>query len=119
MRYFISRTSQWSSDNKPPCEEAFRAAYVRLDARTTNDPAKIPAHKGKSTDWWYNEGRNHRVESGQIVREFDAEDWFIEVNTLEELMALYKKYGDLVIGANWRDSLEGYPRIEIYDDYRE
>lgn len=43
----------------------------------------------------------------------------IEINSIEELMALIEKYNsDLVIGrAFWRDAPKEY--IEIYNDYRE
>lgn len=39
----------------------------------------------------------------------------IEVNSLEELLELYKKYGSLIIN----NSEEGYIQLEIYDEYRE
>lgn len=43
----------------------------------------------------------------------------IEINSIEELMALIEKYNSgLVIGvASWRDAPKEY--IEIYNDYRE
>lgn len=39
--------------------------------------------------------------------------WSIDINTLEDLIAFSKKYGDLVIITN------GEKSIEIYDTYRE
>lgn len=42
--------------------------------------------------------------------------WFIKIDTLEELMQLYKEQGDLII---CEDYLEKTPVIEIYDDWRE
>jgi hypothetical protein len=41
--------------------------------------------------------------------------WYININTLEELQLLVKKYGYLIIG----EYDDGEPDIEIYDDYRE
>lgn len=38
----------------------------------------------------------------------------IKIDTLDELLALAKEYGDLVISAD-----EGQPSIVIYDDYLE
>lgn len=43
--------------------------------------------------------------------------YYVEINTLEELMAFEKKYGRLVIGDNIFD--DRYKQILIYDDYIE
>jgi len=40
----------------------------------------------------------------------EINNWFIDINTLEEFMAFQKRYGQLVLNSN---------TIEIYDDYRE
>ncbi len=40
----------------------------------------------------------------------EPNDWFIDINTLEELMAFQKRYEELVLNSD---------SIEIYDDYRE
>lgn len=112
-RFHIQRTTHWNSEVEAPCEEAFRASYVYTDFRTTDDPSKIPMNKG-DTSWWYLKGRNHRVVNGQIARDFDREDWFVEV---DDILAFAKKYGDLVIKPEEYGST--IPSIEIYDGYRE
>lgn len=71
----------------PPCQGAKWESYVRYDVRTTDDPKKIPCHNG-TDGGWYDEGRNHRVVDGQITRDTDAHDWFVEVNTLDDVVAL-------------------------------
>lgn len=43
--------------------------------------------------------------------------WYVKISNLEELIAFYEKYGDLIISENW-DNKEEF-QIEIYDDYRE
>ena len=43
--------------------------------------------------------------------------WYVIINTLEELIKFYEKYGDLIISQNWDNKEE--MQIEIYDDYRE
>lgn len=44
-------------------------------------------------------------------------EWVVEINTIEELMAFCKKYGDIIIS---EQSCEmKFNEIEIYDDYRE
>lgn len=45
------------------------------------------------------------------------DNWYIKINTLEELLTFYEKYGDLIISENWDNEKE--MQIEIYDDYRE
>lgn len=45
------------------------------------------------------------------------DNWYIKINTLEELLAFYKEYGDLIISENLDNKEE--MQIEIYDDYRE
>ena len=43
--------------------------------------------------------------------------WFVEINTLDELMKFCDKYGDIVITNSIRN--ETYKEILIYDDYIE
>jgi hypothetical protein len=119
--FMVSRTSdgmQHYSDT-PPCDEAFRQNVVKVDVRTTNSPMKIPAYKGRSqaaVDMWYGEGTNHRVESGQIKRDFVELAWCVNIDTLDELMALYRKYGSIIIEpSSFRN---GMAEIQIYDGYR-
>ena len=47
----------------------------------------------------------------------DGPDWTIEINTLEELIAFRKKYGELVLTFSRIPEIDY--EIEIYDDYRE
>ena len=47
----------------------------------------------------------------------DGPDWTIEINSLEELIAFRKKYGELVLTASVLPEIDN--EIEIYDDYRE
>lgn len=112
MKFAVSRTSAWGDENAP-CEEAYRAPYVRVDERTTDNPKVLP---GGSADW-FGKGRNHRVENGHLMRDFEAEGWFVDLADYDALIAFIRKYGDVVISV-WsynHDLME----IEIYDDYRE
>lgn len=47
----------------------------------------------------------------------DGPDWTIEINSLEELIAFRKKYGELVLTASVIPEIDN--EIEIYDSYRE
>lgn len=116
MRFIVYRTSGSRVNDPKPCKKAVRCTYTRVDRRTTDDPAKIPAYLGEPTDWWYSDGTNHRVEKGEIIRDFPNQSaWCIEVETLEELMALYQKEGPLMIEAYLFNRDE--PGIQIVDDY--
>lgn len=43
--------------------------------------------------------------------------WFVELKDIKDLIVLIEETGDCVISAKTED--EGFPEIEIYDDYRE
>lgn len=47
----------------------------------------------------------------------DGPDWTIEINSLEELIAFRKKYGEIILTASVLPEIDN--EIEIYDDYRE
>lgn len=113
MKFKVTRTSRF--DGKP-CAEAVKEPYTRVDARTAAAPELVSAYRDKPTDWWFGEGRNHRVERGHMKRDFDAEGWFIEIPDLSALMAFRDKYGQLIIGTAFDAPIDS---IEIYDDYRE
>lgn len=114
MKFQLTKTSSYEGK---PHRKAKKEKIVRIDERTTDDPSKIPSG-GHTSDWWYKDGRNHRVENGRIKRDFDAEIWVIEINSLEDLIAFGNKCGTpLVVGTSYLNA--SMPSIEIYDDYRE
>lgn len=90
MKFKVSRTS--IRDDRKPCEEAVKQTYTRVEVGTL--------------------GR-------YIQREFpnDAVGWFVEINTLDELLHFQQKYGDIILTKDYYNPevLE----LEIYDDYRE
>lgn len=116
MKFAVRRTSGWEGS---PCDEAYQDTYTYVDRRSADDPRKIPAYQHLSNqDWWYGEGNNHRIVDGQIARDFEGrKGWFIDINSLDELLAFQEKYGRLVIESMFgsMDTVE----IEIYDSYRE
>jgi hypothetical protein len=116
MKFIVTRTSM-RLDFEQPCAEAHQETVVSYDRRNADTPEKIPLSRGQSANWWYEHGRNHRVERKMIVRDFDENVWMVEFATLEELLAFSHEYGELIIGP-WQNNLD-YEHIEIYDDYRE
>ena len=53
----------------------------------------------------------------------DIPDAFIEVGTIDDIVAIAKEHGELIISVGWgyRNGKSNDPEleIEIYDDYRE
>ncbi len=116
MKFTITRTSIW--DDKKPCEEAMPYEVTYIDMRTFKTPEEFDNKLGSRQGKWLENGTNHRKIDGYIARDLGTTKcWAIEINSLEDLMALYHKYGELVIATNTRD--KETPNIEIYDDYRE
>lgn len=112
MKFEINRTSEYG---KKPCEEAVKSTIVNVDIRTVDNPEKL---KCMSVEDWYNDGTNHRVINGEIARDFENKDCYtVEINTIEQLIELNNKYGELIIRKSYID--DETPAIEIYDDYRE
>lgn len=81
-----------------------------LICRTTTEEISVEqpceeAYKDKfiKTDFW-----------GKVS---EVETWFIDINSIEELIALEDKYGELVICHCMYN--KEVIKIEIYDDYRE
>jgi hypothetical protein len=123
MKFVVYRTSS-RSEKSPPLPECQKELVIRRDTRTASRPEDIPAHRGQPSDWWYKNGKNHRVEDGCIVRDFDDEVWVLEVRSLEDLVAISKREsGSLIIGGGSQHrklgQIEDLPSLEIYDAYRE
>jgi hypothetical protein len=111
MKFLISRTSVWD-EAKQPYEKAYRDKYIQVDTRKVDDPKKL-----KLKVDWYSEGKNHRVENRYIKRDFESTGWFIDLETLEDLIKLKNEVGDIVIQSSFQN--EEITEIEIYDGYRE
>lgn len=119
MKFLITRTSRKYVE-QPPCEEARAEKYVVVDRRSVDDPRKFTAYRhnpDEAMQMWYGDGSNHRVENGMIVRDMQERiRWVIDIENLEQLMELQRKYGELILNT---DDNNNDPAIEIYDDYRE
>ena len=105
MKFEITRTSQWNSDETPPCEGAIQ------------EVEEITNTYKMEKDLSYYEGYffNVRTFTENGVKMIELTDkklrWYLEINSLEELMDFQKKEGSSVILSD--------NTIEIYDDYRE
>ena len=113
MKFIITRTSDYQK-KKPPTENATYEEYETVDMVILKDEKERDAYI--ETKGWKNEGYGHKkVSKTRAQRTLKLKDWFIEVETLDDLLKLMEKEGELIIGQYGRK----YPYIEIYDYYRE
>ena len=112
MKFRVERTRM--SDDKP-CDGAYESDYIRVDEWEVDDPFKLKSSYYCYGEKWYKQGKNHRVEDGHIKRDLDDHGWFIDIESLEELVKLMERVGENIIIMND----EGILAIEIYDNYRE
>lgn len=112
MIFKVERTSEWSDDIQP-IEEAYKGKCLKTQCLL------FPTFEAfeKDRDFSFKaDGMNHRVLPDKtIARDFEIECYLIEIKTLEDLMKLEMKYGDIII----RHSNYNYPILEIYDTWRE
>ena len=73
-------------------------------------------HIYRTSDFLSQEKPCPRAYSGECDK-FDRHQWFIDIDTIDQLMELLDEISDdLIISRTLR---QGLPEIEIYDDYRE
>ena len=112
MIFKVERSSDLGNIAKP-IKEAYKGKCIETERslfRTFEEYEKIVGVSVKA------KGMNHRInKNNRIVRDFEIECYLIEIKTLEDLMKLEMKYGDIII----RHSNYNYPILEIYDDWRE
>lgn len=120
MKFIIKRTS--GRANSSPCVEAKEEQVVRIETRTPfHSPEEFDKRFAAREGAWLSVGTNHRIgRDGYICRDRDMMNvWTIEVNSIEELVALSRKYGEIIVADHYLSSNDEYPTLEIYDDYRE
>lgn len=116
MKFIITRTSDWGDSS--PCAEAKKEKiWVTEDDKCLSFEEHDRVYPNRAP--WLSVGENHRISSnGHIQRDVEQTEWVVDINSIEDLLDLSKKYGELIISAQfcpWKIA----PCIEIYDDYRE
>jgi hypothetical protein len=116
MKFTVTRTSMFGEGS--PCDESKSGLFEQWRVRTCTEKY-FNNHYAKHEGTWLSKGRNHCVNSeGEICRQVEDERlWYIEVDTLRELMDFCSTYGDVVISSSAYTDRDG--EIEIYDTYRE
>lgn len=116
MKFKVSRASVWDKSVKP-CDKAKLEECVNLDVRTLKTPEEYDL-KFKNGETWLSRGKNHCInEDGFIQREFTDKAWFVDINTLEELLEFLNENERIILNKKrwWSNKFE----IMIYDDYVE
>jgi len=101
-------------DDRSPCKNAIREIVIYTDTRSVDDPKKIPCYKKDDSEWWI-EGKNHRVEHGEISRDFEQNGWTIEMGSIEDLLEFMEEEGHCIT-LSWHGHRGPY-LIEIVDGY--
>lgn len=117
MEFGIDRVS--TSGNKP-CDGVYKKKYDYIDRRTCKTIEEFDSNPHLTRDGKFSsKGINHKQTKDGIERTFpnSCEGWFIEINTLEELLEFEKEHGALIIRRNWGNHY--IMQITIYDGYIE
>jgi hypothetical protein len=119
VKFKVTKTSVW--DHTKPCEEAKKERCSRIEIRTLASFEEFDKKYGECEGAWTSKGINHCInEDGYVQREFpnDVTRWFVEINTLDELLDFVDKHGgDVIISKILGETNIYY--LEIYDGYRE
>ena len=118
MKFIVKRTSLW--DDRQPIKEAKKVLIPFWHTRTCSEEY-FNKNFSKSEGLWRSKGKNHKeLGKNEITRqEEDRYAWMVEVNSLEELLKITEKYGEIII-SNYNNGDENKLfELEIYDDYRE
>lgn len=112
MIFKVERTSEWSDDIQP-IKESYKGSCIETECYLL---PSFEAFDERHNCNFKAKGTNHRVLPDKtIVRDVEVNCYLVEINTLEDLMKLQGKYGDIII----RYSSYEYPILEIYDTWRE
>ncbi len=116
-RFMVTRREEegddeegWQESDHPPCEGAVWQQYLRVERRTTDDPAKILAAP-RDSSWWTALGADHRVEEGWIARDVTDHAWFVTLDNWPQLVQLLSRFGMLHLTMS--DSKAGEPLLSL------
>lgn len=116
MKFIITRTSEWG-DSSPCAEAKEETVWVTEENKCSSFEEYNRMYPSRTP--WLSIGKNHRISSnGSIQRDVEQTEWVVDINSIEDLLDLSKKYGELIISTQlcpWKIA----SCIEIYDDYRE
>lgn len=127
MKFVIKRTSMW--DGKP-CKEAKKITVPHWQTRMCSEEY-FDRNFSHREGLWRSSGSGHRAVKAKYEnsisghkewitrREEDRKVWGVEVDSLEALVELVGKYGEIILSRYDYADEEVIYKLEIYDDYRE
>lgn len=117
MEFLLTSTSGWVENRIP---NAVIKKYTKIEVRGFSSFEEFDKRLSWMEGNWLSKGVNHKTSKGRIQREFPngAEGYFIEINSIEELLEFHKKVGSELIITSATNN-ESIPAIEIYNYYRE
>ena len=117
MEFLLTSTAR-RVENRIP--NAIIKKYKKVEVRNFSSFEEFDKRLSWMEGNWLSKGVNHKASEGRIQREFPngAEGYFIEINSIEELLEFQKKVGNELIITSAINN-ESIPAIEIYNDYRE
>lgn len=111
MKFQITRT-RYSFDPEVPPYPNSVLEEITVEERFYNSAHIAPSIREQQEEWFKRIGFDHRrLENGDFVRSNRVKCWFIEINSLDELIAMAKLEEEGIV-------FNG-ETIEIYDGYRE
>ena len=115
---FLIRSTSGGVENK--ISNTTIKKYTKREVRTCSTFEEFDKRFSRREGTWLSKGVNHKTSKGRIQREFPngAEGYFIEINSIEELLELQKEVRSELIITSATDN-ESILAIEIYNDYRE
>jgi len=113
MKFEITRTTYSFDAEAPPHPKAFLEEVI-VEEKLIFYQQLPQSIKDEQQEWFKEGGFNHRsLENGVFARDNRAKRWFIEINSLDELIAIAKEEDPE------RGIIFNGETIEIYDSYRE
>lgn len=121
MEFILDQTQrEWDEEtgqSRSPHTKAYQKSYDRIEGRTCTE-AYFDDNFGKREGAWRSIGVDHiATENGRHIQRRilgGARDWFIKIDTLEELSAFIKENGSCVLMEDG-----DFLKLEIYNGYRE
>ena len=119
MKFAVTRTSsEWEREGRPPCKDAVREAVLHRDCQHVAFPGK----EANIPDAWWQGGERHEVVNDingiYAIRYILKPAWTTTLKTMEDLMALVKREGAVIVFGGGVDG-EELPGLEVYDDHRD
>ena len=120
MEFLLTETSMnYDDEGNPysPHKDAVQKKYDWIEVRTCTEDY-FDKKFGEREGLWRSKGVDHiKTDGGRYIQRRHPDDstgWFIELETLEEMMDFVKENGRVVLSPG-----DEWPEIEIYNNYRE